>query len=348
MAGLIAIVQTDIKRIIAYSTMSQIAYMFVGVGLGAYWAGMFHLVTHAFFKALLFMAAGIVIHALADEQDIRRMGGLRAYLPKTYVCMWIGTLALVGIFPFSGGFSKDAILASGLEDGTWAGYLAFGAGVAGAFLTGLYAFRLLYVVFHGRPSEHAAREAPHHTAHGEGPASMTWPVYILAALAAVAGALQIPGVTHYVSEWLEVIPVIPVDGMVVPSSADEWLSTAAAVAAGLLGWIVAGLLYARPNDAPERVRTGNGRILYELFAHKFYWDELYHYTVYVPASAGARFVRRFVERPVFQQPVDFFGPATRVLARGLGVVQNGAVRAYALVFTLGVAGLLAYFLAQAA
>ena len=114
--------QTDIKRIIAFSTMSQIAYMFVGVGLGAYWTGIYHLVTHAFFKALLFMGAGVVIHALADEQDIRKMGGMRAWMPKTHACMWIGTLALAGVFPLSGSISKDAILASGLElGGTWGG-----------------------------------------------------------------------------------------------------------------------------------------------------------------------------------------------------------------------------------
>jgi NADH-quinone oxidoreductase subunit L len=347
MAGLIAIVQTDIKRIIAYSTMSQIAYMFVGVGLGAYWAGMFHLVTHAFFKALLFMGAGIVIHVLSDEQDVRRMGGLRAYLPKTYVCMWIGTLALVGIFPLSGGFSKDAIIGSGLAADTWAGWLAFGAGVCGAFLTGVYAFRLLFLVFHGRPSEYAAVEAPRHTAHGEGPSTMLWPVYLLAVLTAVAGVLQIPGATHYFSDWLEAMPVIPIDGMLEPTSEQEWWATAAAMTAGVIGWILAYVLWGRPNDAPERVRTGNGRILYELFSHKFYWDELYHYTVYVPVAAGARFARRFVERPVFQLPLDFLGPASRVVSRGLSVIQTGAVRAYALVLTVGLAGLVVYFLAQA-
>ena len=113
MAGFIALSQTDIKRVIAYSTMSQIAYMFVGVGLGAYWAGIYHLFTHAFFKALLFMAAGIVIHALSGEQDLRRMGGMRRFLPRTYVCMAIGTLALVGVFPLSGSLSKDPIIATG-------------------------------------------------------------------------------------------------------------------------------------------------------------------------------------------------------------------------------------------
>src|SRR5205823_355183 len=150
-AGLIALVQVDIKRVIAYSTMSQIGYMFLGVGLGAYANGMFHLMTHAFFKALLFMAAGIVIHALAAEQDIRKMGGLRRLMPRTYLAFLIGSLALVGIFPFAGFFSKDSILAAAMDHGAY-GYILWVAGLAGTFLTGLYTFRLLFLVFWGEPS----------------------------------------------------------------------------------------------------------------------------------------------------------------------------------------------------
>ena len=257
MAGLIAIVQTDIKRIIAYSTMSQIAYMFVGVGLGAYWAGMFHLVTHAFFKALLFMGAGIVIHVLSDEQDMRRMGGLRAYLPKTYVCMWIGTLALVGIFPMSGGFSKDAIIGSGLAADTWAGWLAFGAGVCGAFLTGVYAFRLLFLVFHGRPSEYAAVEAPRHTAHGEGPEHDA-----LAGLPAgrahggrrrAADPRARPTTSPTGSRRC---PLIPLDGMLEPTSPAGVVATAAAMTRRRAR-LDPGL---RPVGAPERrARAGADR-----------------------------------------------------------------------------------------
>src|SRR5205823_5632576 len=136
-AGLIALVQVDIKRVIAYSTMSQIGYMFLGVGVGAYANGMFHLMTHAFFKALLFMAAGIVIHALAGEQDLRKMGGLRRFLPRTYWAFMVGALALAGVPPFSGFFSKDSILAAALAHG-WYGQILWVAGMVGAFLTGLY------------------------------------------------------------------------------------------------------------------------------------------------------------------------------------------------------------------
>ena len=153
-AGLIALVQVDIKRVIAYSTMSQIGYMFLGAGLGAYANSMFHLMTHAFFKALLFLAAGLVIHALMGEQDMRRMGGLKRFLPGTYRAFLIGALALTGIPPLSGFFSKDSILASALAAG-WYGQLLFAVGIAGAFLTGLYTFRMVFLVFEGEPSAYA-------------------------------------------------------------------------------------------------------------------------------------------------------------------------------------------------
>ncbi len=153
-AGLIALVQVDIKRVIAYSTMSQIGYMFLGAGLGAYANSMFHLMTHAFFKALLFLAAGLVIHALMGEQDMRKMGGLKRFLPRTYRAFLIGALALTGIPPLSGFFSKDSILASALAAG-WYGQLLFAVGIAGAFLTGLYTFRMVFLVFGGEPSAYA-------------------------------------------------------------------------------------------------------------------------------------------------------------------------------------------------
>ena len=176
MAGLIALVQTDIKRVIAYSTMSQIGYMFVGAATGAYPQAMFHLMTHAFFKALLFLAAGIIIHALTGEQDIRRMGGLGRALPYTKWVFLAGSLALVGIPPFSGFFSKDEIIAAQLDLGGELGYFLFACCLAGAFLTGLYTFRLYFIVFGGEKSEFAREHL--HEPHGrfEGPLSMIWPV----------------------------------------------------------------------------------------------------------------------------------------------------------------------------
>ena len=342
MAGLIALTQTDIKRIIAFSTMSQIAYMFVGVGLGAYWTGIYHLVTHAFFKALLFMGAGVVIHALADEQDIRKMGGMRAWMPKTHACMWIGTLALAGVFPLSGSISKDAILASGLElGGTW-GYLAFVGGTIGALLTGLYASRLMFVVFWGKATDHAAHHAPHHTEHGEGPRSMLIPVYVLSALAVVAGILQFPSVTNELESWLEptVYEGVP---MLAPSSANDWTATAIVGAAGLIGILAAFRIWGEGRTAPVSFPRG----LAVLSERRFFWDELYDAIFYRPAAGLATFVRRFVEQPLVLWPPDALGLLAGRAARTLGAIQTGVVRTYALVFALGVFGLVLYFMVQA-
>ncbi len=212
-AGLIALVQVDIKRVIAYSTMSQIGYMFVGAATGAYPQAMFHLMTHAFFKALLFLAAGIIIHALTAEQDIRRMGGLGRALPYTKWVFLVGALALVGIPPFSGFFSKDPILAALLDDGTF-GYVLFACGIAGTFLTGLYTFRLYFLVFGGEKSEFAREHL--HEPHGrlEGPLSMVWPVGVLAVLAAFAGWIQFAPYWEPITHWLDPVaaPLIEASG----------------------------------------------------------------------------------------------------------------------------------------
>jgi len=204
--------------------MSQIGYMFLGAGMGAYANAEFHLMTHAFFKALLFMAAGLVIHALAGEQDIRKMGGVGRLMPVTRLAFLIGSLALVGVPPFSGFFSKDSIIAAAMSRG-WYGYILFAAALVGTFLTGLYAFRLFLIVFPGEPSpfvrEHLMRgshaagmegahgadaSAPHdHEVHahaGEGPFSMTAPVLVLAVLAVIGGWIQFAPLWHPVSDWL--------------------------------------------------------------------------------------------------------------------------------------------------
>src|SRR5438093_1588718 len=208
LAGLIALVQTDIKRVIAYSTMSQIGYMFVGVGLGAYAAGMFHLMTHAFFKALLFLGAGIVIHALAGEQDMRRMGGLRKLMPKTTAAMVVGALALAGMPGLSGFFSKDAILTAALARG-WYGDLLFAAGEVGAFLTGLYTFRMIFLVFGGERSGYVREHPPHESEHRVVRWSMGWTVGTLAVLSAIGGWGQVEFGSAWtpISNWLA--PVSP-------------------------------------------------------------------------------------------------------------------------------------------
>src|SRR3954449_7755755 len=185
MAGLIALVQVDIKRVIAYSTMSQIGFMFLAAGIGAYSNAMFHLMTHAFFKALLFLAAGIAIHAMAGEQDIRKLSGIGRLMPQAKIVFLVGSLALVGIPPFAGFFSKDSILAAALEHG-WYGDVLYAACLAGAFLTGIYAFRLFFILFTGEPSAFAREHFHRH--HGkEGPVWMLWTVGALAVLSTVGG-----------------------------------------------------------------------------------------------------------------------------------------------------------------
>ena len=345
MSGLIAIVQTDIKRIIAFSTMSQIAYMFVGVGLMAYWTGIFHLFTHAFFKALLFLGAGLVIHALHGEQDIRNMGGLRKQLPKVYFCMMIGALALSGIFPFSGGFSKDAILASGLHVDSPIGWIAYIGGLLGALLTGIYTFRLIFMVFHRRPSPYAEKVIPASVAHhGEGPSSMLWPVYILAVGAAVTGFLQIPGVTHLAYSWLD--PIAP-DGMVEATVGQDWLTTLFGTLIGLIGIAIAYHLYARESDAPERIRLGRGRLFQHALEHRLYWDDLYSWAFERPAMWASAFLSRDIDRTAFRwAPLDGLGQLTAFFGRSFTVIENGIVRMYALVLALGIGALILFLLVR--
>ena len=222
-AGVIALVQWDIKRVIAYSTMSQIGYMFLAAGIGAYGYAMFHLMTHAFFKALLFLSAGVIIHHLGGEQDIRRMGGLRKVMPFTHAAFLVGALALAGIPPLSGFWSKDGIISSALADGGALGYTLVVLGLLGALLTGAYTFRLYYLVFHGPPSdlvvahsgghEHAGADGHGAHGHGEGPLSMLIPVGVLTVLAAIGGLVVIPGVWEPFLDWID----SAVEPLVVPT-----------------------------------------------------------------------------------------------------------------------------------
>jgi NADH-quinone oxidoreductase subunit L len=331
MAGLIALVQTDIKRVIAYSTMSQIGYMFVGAGLGAYPNAMFHLMTHAFFKALLFLAAGIAIHAVVGEQDIRKLAGIGKLMPQTKLAFLVGSLALVGIFPFAGFFSKDSILAAALDRG-WYGTALWVIGMVGAFLTGLYAFRLFFIVFTGEPSAFA-RE--HFHAHGarEGPLSMRWTVAALALLSAVGGLLQFAPIWHPLSTWLD-----PTDHpLTEPSGWQEWLSSGIAITAGLAGIAVAWTIYsAKRAKAPRAL---------PLLEKKFYWDELYDLLWYRTGDLVARGLYAFVEKPLIAGSLSAVTSVLGLGSRDLGRAQNGLVRSYALALAAGVGVLAVVFLA---
>jgi NADH-quinone oxidoreductase subunit L len=335
LAGLIALVQTDIKRVIAYSTMSQIGYMFVAVGLGAYGAGLFHLMTHAFFKALLFMAAGIVIHALADEQDIRKMGGLARELPFTYRTFLVGALALAAIPPFAGFFSKDAILGSAANAGTL-GWILWTAGAIGAFLTALYTFRLLFVVFWGEPSAFAREHL--HKKRFEGGLAMAWPVAILAVLSTIGGFLAVPGGWNAVDSWLE--PVAPS----IPEASGVTLafSVLAALALAVAGIWVAYRLYARPSEKPAELRRRYSWAA-RTAEQKFYFDEAYDLTFYEPADRSAVWLARFVESPLVLRPLSGLGGGVRLLSDRVAAVQTGRVRSYVLAVAGGLAVLAVVF-----
>jgi len=334
LAGLIALVQVDIKRVIAYSTMSQIGYMFLGAGLGAYANGMFHLMTHAFFKALLFMAGGIVIHSLAGEQDMRKMGGLRHYLPRTYIAFLAGALALVGIPPFSGFFSKDSILAGSLAAGTY-GYILWIVGIVGAALTGLYTFRMLFVVFWGEPSAFV-REHFHALRKDVVGVSMGSTVAVLAVLATIGGWIQFAGLWAPISHWLD--PVAP--PLVDPSGTQEAVSSVFGVLAGAAGIGLAWLVYQRRwLGVPVLPRFQT------LLERKFYFDEAYDLLFYRPAVIAAHGLSRFVETPLVLASVGEIAALFRGLGSDTSRLQTGLVRTYALAILAGGAVLTIVFVA---
>jgi len=330
-AGLIALVQTDIKRVIAYSTMSQIGYMFLGAGVGAYANGMFHLMTHAFFKALLFMAAGLVIHALSGEQDIRKMRGIGGLMPWTRWAFLAGALALVGLPPFSGFFSKDSIIAAALHD-HWYGVVLAAAGLAGAFLTGLYTFRLYFIVFSVSGTETVSDTVRHAHAHRgkEGPLTMLVPVGVLAVLAVIGGWIQFSPFWHPLTTWLE--PVSATLAAAEPTNAQEAIASVLAVLLGLAGVGVAWALYGRGEVAVPRMPA-----VQRTLEHKLYFDEAYDALFYRPAAALASWLRRDFEEPVILATGPDLGEGALELGEGASRLQTGLLRTYVLFLGTGLA-----------
>jgi NADH-quinone oxidoreductase subunit L len=315
--------------------MSQIGYMFVGVGVGAYPDGMFHLMTHAFFKALLFLAAGIVIHALAGEQDMRKMGGLRRLMPATYWFFVVGGLALVGIPPFAGFFSKDPILASALGRGTF-GVALWTVGIVGVFLTGIYTFRLLFIVFWGEPSAYVREH--HHTATKwwrEAPPEMLWPVVVLAVLSVVGGWIQFDDLWTPVTNFLSV----SAEPIVEATHTQEIVSSVFAVLFGLGGIAVAWSIYgARRTEVPHEPRVQAA------LENKLWFDDLYDLVFYRPAVWLAKAWTRWIERPVILGSATELAVGTRESGRLAARAQTGLIRAYALALAGGIAVLLVVFI----
>ena len=344
-AGVIALVQWDIKRVIAYSTMSQIGYMFLAAGIGAYGYAMFHLMTHAFFKALLFLSAGVIIHHLGGEQDIRRMGGLRKAMPFTHVAFLVGALALAGIPPLSGFWSKDGIIASALADGGALGYTLVVLGLVGALLTGAYTFRLYYLVFHGPPSdlvvahsgghEHAGADGHRSHGHGEGPLSMLIPVGVLTVLAAIGGLVAIPGVWEPFLDWID----SAVEPLVFPTVGQDYATSIVAVTIAVIGIVIARRAFAA---GQELVADGPVRTALE---HKLYFDELYDWLFSRPAQVIANRLRTDVEEPIVQRSLGEIGTGVTEVAGCTARLQSGLLRSYVLVIAATVAVLVIVFVA---
>jgi NADH-quinone oxidoreductase subunit L len=292
---------------------------------------MFHLMTHAFFNALLFLAAGIAIHAVVGEQDIRKLAGVGKLMPFTKIVFLIGSLALVGIPPFAGFFSKDSILTSALARG-WYGDVIFAVGLFGAFLTGIYAFRLYFIVFTGEPSAFAREHFHKH--HGqEGPLSMRWTVGVLALLSVVGGFLQFAPLWHPLTNWLD--PVAK--PFAEPTNTQEWITSAVAVLIGLAGMAVAWAIYsAKRVPAPKAVK---------LFEKKFYFDEVYGVVFYRGAELVTRGLSSLVERPLIAGSLSAVSGTLGLGSRELSLAQTGLVRTYALALTGGLAVLAVVFLA---
>ncbi len=339
-AATIGLVQNDIKRVIAYSTCSQLGYMFFACGVSAYSAGIFHLYTHAFFKALLFLGAGSVIHAMSDEQDMRKMGGIWRQIPITYAVMWVGSLALAGLPFFSGYFSKDLILESAwAAQGPFAHY-AFWLGTIAAALTGFYSWRLLFLTFHGRP-----RAAPEVMAHvHESPKVMTIPLILLALGATFGGMLGLPMVDPSGAFWKGSIAVLAEPSVIEEAHQVPFLIKVLPLVMGLIGIGLAWLMYIREPDLPARLAATFGG-LYRFLLNKWYFDELYDFLFVEPAKRLGYGLWQMVDIGV----IDNFGPdgvaaSALTVARRAVRLQTGYLYHYAFAMLIGVAALVTWYL----
>lgn len=323
LAATIAIKQNDIKKVLAYSTVSQLGYMFLGLGVGAYSGAVFHVITHAFFKALLFLAAGSVIHAMHHEQDIRKMGGLKSKLPITHITFLIGCIAIAGVPPFSGFFSKDEILAAAYAKNPIYWFL----GVVGAAMTAFYMFRLYATTFLGQFRGTDAQASHLH----ESPISMTIPLIILAVLSAVGGAMGVPeilGGHHWLSHHLS--SIIGAEHALHLSHTTEWILMGTSVSIALLALLIAIGKYSKQADGEPQ--TALGKFLY----NKWLVDELYEKTIVQPLNRFAGFLKEVVEKNVIDGVVNGTGKLVQYGARQTRLMQSGQVGYYILFMVLSI------------
>lgn len=338
MAAAIAVSQTDIKKVLAYSTVSQLGYMFLGLGVGAYTGAFFHVITHAFFKALLFLGAGSVIHAMSNEQDMRNMGGLRKKLPLTFLTMMVGTIAIAGIPPFSGFFSKDEILAHVYEHNKVFWVIA----VIGAMFTSFYMFRMMYLTFNG--SFRGTTDQEHHL--HESPASMTIPLIVLAVLSALGGLIGIPAVLGG-GHWLEnfLAPVFEVSksktNALTLDHTTEYVLMALSVTAALLSMLYAYVRYVKQGHIPANDRTDRG-LLARLSYNKFYIDQVYHSFITRPLDTLSGVFYKTVDKAGIDGIVNGFGKGAVEASKSFRLLQTGMVGFYIFMMVAGILALLFY------
>jgi len=344
-AASIGLAQNDIKRVLAYSTISQLGYMFLACGVGAFTAGIFHLMTHAFFKALLFLGAGSVMHAMAGELDMRKMGALKPHLPRTYWTFLIGTLALAGIFPFAGFFSKDEILWQTLNQG---GVILWILGAGAAFMTATYMFRAVFMTFHGKSRvDHGAAHHLH-----ESPGIMTGPLIILAILSVIGGFIGFPVIEggNKFAEFLA--PVFaPPAGFPKPGEALHH-AVSFEVAMMLVSLLIAGLgiflayrMYIKNPALPDRLAE-RYKAPYQALLNKYWVDEIYHWFFVGPLVRLSVFLWRFCDDLVVDGIVNGVAALFRGGSEVFKRLQTGNVQSYALSILIGIVLIFGYFLIQ--
>ncbi len=383
-AATMGMAQTDIKRVLAYSTVSQLGYMFLACGAAAYSAAIFHLMTHAFFKALLFLGAGSVIHALSGEQDMRRMGGLRKLIPRTFWVMTIATIAIAGIPPFAGFFSKDQILGEVFDSKT-AGPIMWVVGVITAGITSFYMFRLWFMTFFGerRPDadlgDHQLIPAPvvaasHDDSHGtddhghgsgvhESPWIMIGPLVVLAILSFIGGWVGVPAfmgghneIEHFLAPVMdsgsaaggENVPIVKVLEFATPPEPrphnEEWMLAGTSVAVALIGFFFAWLLYYKSPGLPDKI-TSKIHGLYLVVLHKYYMDEGYGFLFVKPLLALSTIVFwKGIDQSVIDGLVNGAGTASQGIGNELRRMQSGNIRSYAAWVAFGGAAVIAYMI----
>lgn len=331
-AASIALTQNDIKKVLAYSTVSQLGLMFVALGVGAYSSGIFHMATHAFFKALLFLGAGSVIHALQGEQDIRRMGGLKKFLPVTYLTFLIATLAISGIPPFSGFFSKDEILANAFGQYPF----AWGLALLASLLTSFYMFRLLFLTFFGQVrARHETMQHIH-----ESPKSITIPLIVLAVLSAVGGFMNIPeslfgtaSLHEFLSPVFAQSAAILVDRPLEHST--EYILMTVVIALTLVMIGIAYSMFVKKNKIPAAEGAAIGT-LHRVVYHKYYVDEIYNTVIVKPLYWFSATFDKVIERLAIDRLVNSIGSAVTDWSNVLRLLQNGSIGFYIFVMVIGI------------